>query len=290
MSNVQQILHCQNILGEGPLWSADQQCLYWVDIMGKCYWRFDPVSGQHESIDVGTFVGVLAERVSGGLIMATKNGIGFWDEQKRVLDIVAHPESNRPHMRFNDGAVDSAGRFWAGTMTMTREDGYGGILYRFDPDGSLHAMLEGVGTSNGIGWSPDNRIMYYTDTTRRIIYAFDFDATTGNIANQRVLVETPQHSGGPDGLAVDDEGFIWSAQWNGARLVRYAPDGSIERIIPVPALRPTCPVFGGPDRRTLYITSAAVEDPLHLEYYPMSGDLFALQTEVTGPPKYKFAG
>jgi len=195
-------------------------------------------------------------------------------------------------MRFNDGAVDCMGRFWAGSMVDNEEmHKQVGVLYRLDPDGSVHAMESGLGVSNGIGWSPDNETMYLTDSMTRTIYAYDFSIASGAISNRRILVHTTEEIGTPDGLCMDDQGYIWSACWDGAKVVRYDPQGNIERVIKVGALRPTSCVFGGPSLNELYITSSAnglTEE--QLKQYPYSGDLLRLRTEFRGPERYKFGG
>lgn len=292
MSEVEQILAAHDKLGEGSLWSVDEQVLYWVDIQNNCYRRFNPISGTHETVNVGVPIGVMALRASGGLIMATRDGFATWDEQAQQLHYLAQPEIDKPSMRFNDGAVDSGGRFWAGTMNVNEgPSNMNGTLYRLDPDGSLHTIETGLGVPNGIGWSPDDTTMYFTDSTPHTIYAYDYDAATGNVANRRVLVQTSEEIGAPDGLTVDSEGYIWSACWDGAKIVRYTPDGQIDRIVPVPALRPTSCTFGGASMDELYITSAWTGmSEEQIERYPLSGDLFRLKPGVTGPARHKFGG
>lgn len=287
MSEVEQVLSLHNQLGEGSLWSVAEQALYWVDIERNCFFRFVPANNTYEKFEVGVAIGVLALRASGGLVMATKNGFAFWDPLSATLQPIANPEASRPHLRFNDGAVDSKGRFWAGSMGKAEE----GVLYRLDPDGSVHTMLSELGVPNGIGWSPDDTIMYFTDSPRQIIYAFDYDSATGQIANRRTFVEVPKNSGSPDGLTVDSKGYIWSACWNGARVIRYTPNGIIDRVVEIPALRTTSCVFGGPEMNELYITSATTGlNDEQLKQYPLSGNLFRLKVDVTGTEKWKFAG
>jgi sugar lactone lactonase YvrE len=291
VSDVEHILAIHNVLGEGPVWNADEQLLYWVDIDSQCYFRLNPVTGTHEKIEVGVKIGVLALRASGGLVMAVRDGFAFWDPQKQALSYIAKPQEDQPQVRFNDGAVDCGGRFWAGTMNEDEEGEMLGTLWRLDPDGSVHAMETQVGTSNGIGWSPDNKTMYFTDSRLHIIYAYDFDAATGDIANRRTFVHTPDDNVVPDGLAVDSEGFVWSACWDGARIVRYDPEGKVERVIATPALRTTACVFGGPNLDELYITSAWIGLSAEQKVqYPLSGDLFRLKTGIKGLPKNKFGG
>lgn len=291
MSNLERILAVQNELGEGPLWSADEQQLYWVDIHQGNYHRLNPLTGAHAVVNVGVPIGVLALRRSGGLILAVSDGFALWDEQKRELRYLAKPDADKPLNRFNDGAVDSAGRFWAGTMNNKEDGSLDGTLYRLDPDGSVHAMETNIGISNGIGWSPDDTTMYYIDTIPHTIYAYDFDAASGAISNRRIFVHDPADPSSPDGLTIDSEGHIWVAYWGGAKVVRYDPHGNVERIIQVPALQPTSCVFGGPDLDELYITSARIHHTPELQQrYPYSGDLFRLKTGIKGLEKFKFAG
>ena len=291
MTEATQVLASRNRLGEGPIWNSQEQKLYWVDILDGTFLRWRPGSDAHELFHIGTPIGVMAFRASGGLIMATKKGFATWDEQTQQLEVIANPIADKEHMRFNDGAVDCAGRFWAGTMSMNTESSKEGVLYRLDPDRSVHVMETGVSVSNGIGWSPDNTIMYFTDSPQRAIYAYDFDAATGAIANRRIFVHLQDGNAVPDGLAVDSEGYIWSACWDGAKINRYAPDGQIEQVIQVPALRTTSCVFGGLELNELYITSAWNGlDGETLERYPFSGDIFKLRTDVKGLEKFAFAG
>jgi sugar lactone lactonase YvrE len=291
VSDVEHILAVHNELGEGPLWDADEQVLYWVDINNQCYFRFNPATSTHEKTEVGVKIGVLALRASGGMVMAVRDGFAFWDTQKQALSYIARPQEKQPQVRFNDGAVDCGGRFWAGTMNEDEDGAMLGTLWRLDPDGSVHAMETNVGTSNGIGWSPDNKTMYFTDSRLHIIYAYDFDAASGDVANRRTFVHTPDERGVPDGLTVDSEGFVWSARWDGAKIVRYDPGGKIERVIETPALRTTACVFGGANMDELYITSAWVGLSLEQkEQYLLSGDLFRVKTGIKGQKKYKFGG
>ncbi len=291
MSNVENILAIHNELGEGPLWSVEEQELYWVDIKKHCYFHYHPATNAHERVDVGVPIGVLALRASGGLVMAVREGFAFWHTQKNELEYIAKPEEGKPGMRFNDGAVDCRGRFWAGSMNEVDEERPDGTLYRLDPDGSVHIMETNLHVPNGIGWNPDNTTMYLTDSPSKVIYAYDFDATTGSISNRRNFVYTPDEPGLPDGLTVDSEGFVWSARWDGAKITRYNPAGQVEREIQIPALRTTACVFGGANLDELYITSAWTGlSGQQKTQYPLSGDLFRLHPGIRGLEKFKFAG
>ncbi|MBN1219400.1 MAG: SMP-30/gluconolactonase/LRE family protein [Anaerolineae bacterium] len=287
MNQVEHVLAVQNQLGEGPLWHPDEQALYWVDIDGRCFHRFFPDTGQHNVFEVGLPIGVLAFRAAGGLVMATKDGFAFWDETTEALQFIADPEADRPEARFNDGAVDPQGRFWAGTIS----EGFANALYRFDPDRSVNKMEIGVGISNGIGWSLDHKTMYFTDSRPKIIYAYDFDPATGAIENRRPFIHTPDEPGVPDGLTVDRAGFIWSVRWGGWKITRYDPDGRAEREIKMPVQQPTSCTFGGPNLDQLYVTSArAGLSEAELTGQPLAGDVFRLNVEVKGLPESKFLG
>jgi sugar lactone lactonase YvrE len=284
---VEHVLSIRNQLGEGPLWQSIEQALYWVDIHAGCFFRLDPGTGEHERVDVGLPIGCLGFRKAGGLVLGTKEGFAFWEPTAEALQFVVDPEADKPDTRFNDGAVDPQGRFWAGTLG--REAGC--ALYRLDPDLSVHTMEPGITVSNGIGWSPDHQTMYYTDSAPRMIYAYDYDPATGAIANRRPFVHTPDEPGVPDGLAVDSEGFIWSARWDGWKVTRYDPEGKVEREIPIPVQRPTSCAFGGPNLDELYITSARIDlSEIDLNEQPLAGDLFRLKTTVRGIPEPMFLG
>ena len=287
MGAVEHTLAAQNKLGEGPVWNPDEQALYWVDIEKGCVHRLYPKTGRHDVFDVGLPVGALGFRASGGLVMATRDGFAFWDPETQALRFIADPEPDRPGARFNDGAVDRQGRFWAGTMGQ----GPTSSLYRLDPDGSVRKMESGITISNGIGWSPDDRTMYFTDSPLRVIYAYDFDPATGAIENRRPFVHTPEEEGVPDGLTVDSEGFIWSARWGGWKVTRYDPTGRVERQIRLPVQCPTSCTFGGPQLDELYVTSAwTALTAADREAQPWAGDLFRLQAGVKGLAEPRFLG
>jgi len=292
MGEVEHVLAVKNKLGEGPVWSSKEQVLYWVDIASQCFYRFHQKAGKYEVFDVGLPVGVLALRASGGLVMATKRGFAFWDQQKG-LRFIADPEADKPHTRFNDGAVDCRGRFWAGTMCGLLEicEDPEGSLYRLDPDGSIHTMETGLKISNGIGWSPDNKLMYLTDSPRYMIYVYDFDAATGAIENRRPFIHTPDEMGVPDGLTVDSEGSIWSARWGGWKVTRYDSTGKVEREIHLPVECPTSCTFGGECLDELYITSAwTALSGEQKKKQPYAGDLFRIKTDIKGLERPLFAG
>lgn len=287
MEQVQRLLHLNNRLGEGPVWNVNERALYWVDIDGHRFYRYHPATGAQEHFDVGQPIGVLRFRKSGGLVMALRDGLAFWDAQTPSLRFIANPEPGKPQARFNDGAVDRLGRFWAGTLA----PGATSRLYRLDPDLSLHTMETGITVSNGIGWSPDNRTMYFTDSRIHMIYAYDFDLASGTITHRRAFVHTPDDPSTPDGLTVDSEGFIWCARWGGWKVVRYDPTGKVEREIRLPVEYPTSCAFGGETLDELYITSAWTRlSEAQRKEQPAAGDIFRLKTNIKGLPEPLFAG
>lgn len=290
MVDIERVLALNNDLGEGPIWSGKEQMLYWVDLTPGIIHRFSPSTGQHQSFSLGFSVGVLGLRAKGGLVMGAKPGFMFWDDQTGATPI-ANPIADQPAMRFNDGAVDQRGRFYAGTMHEKETRLQSGDLFRLDPDGSVHTMASGLRVPNGIGWSLDKKTMYFTDSPLHTIYAFDYDAATGNIENRRPFIVVPDADGVPDGMTVDSEGFIWSAQWGGWRITRYDPTGKIERVVRVPVERPSCCAFGGKNLDELYITSAATNITAEERArQPWIGDLLRCHPGVKGQPEPEFAG
>lgn len=288
MAEVELFFDSKNELGEGPLWSVREQALYWVDIMGHAFHRFHPGTGAHERYPIGQPVGTVVLRQSGGYVLALQHGLAFWNKDTG-LEMIEDPEPDKPNNRFNDGAVDRQGRFWAGTMAMDTDEPRG-TLYRLDTDHSLHAMQTGVYISNGLGWSLDERTMYYSDTGEKKVWAYDFDPATGAIENRRIFIEVPDEpgEGAPDGLTVDSEGFIWLARWGGWQVVRYDPNGKLERRVKVPAARVTSVMFGGPDLDELYITSARMDHDEATE--PHAGSIFRYHPGVVGLPEPEYGG
>ncbi|MBN9390108.1 MAG: SMP-30/gluconolactonase/LRE family protein [Chloroflexi bacterium] len=284
-------LATQNSLGEGALWSVDEQALYWVDLDSNYFYRWDYRTGQQRTYDAGQLVGCLRLRANGGLVLAAQHGFAFWDFDQDRLVPVTDPEQ-RPDIRFNDGGVDPQGRFWAGSMLFGPQIGNpGGSLYRLDPDHSVHKMVSPVAIPNGIGWSPDRKTMYHADTTYNTIYAYDYDDATGQIENKRVFVYTPDGPGQPDGFTIDAEGYIWSCCWDGWSVVRYNPQGQVDSEVHLPVARVTSCAFGGPDLDELFITTARTgltEEQLRQQ--PQAGDIFRLKTGVKGVRAASFAG
>jgi sugar lactone lactonase YvrE len=291
MGEVEHVLAVANPLGEGPLWHAEEGVLYWVEMEDRKVFRFDPATGHYESFAVEPAITALAARTSGGFLAAVTTGFAFWDIATQELILVGNPEAEIPTNRFNDGAVDCQGRFWAGTLNMVQFDAPHGSLYCLSPDQSIRRMETGIAECNGIGWSPDNTTLYLTETMRRLIWAYDFDPSTGVISNRRPFAEISQANVYPDGLAVDSEGFVWSAQWGGWNVTRYDPSGKIERVIRLPVQQVTNCAFGGPNLDDLYITTARTGlSQEEMTKQPWAGALFRARLGIKGIPEPKFAG
>jgi sugar lactone lactonase YvrE len=245
-------------LTEGPRWHEERQELLWVDILGRQLHRgtlaADGSLDHLVTISLDRHVGAVAPALSGGYVLAAGPGFLFVDDDGSVREL-AQPEADRTDVRMNDGACDAQGRFWAGTMAYDEAPG-AGALYRLELDGSCTTVLTGLTIANGIGWSGDGGTMYLNDSGTGCVERFDFDAATGTITNRRTLVRSDQPGVVPDGLTVDEEDGIWVAMWGGGAVNRYGPDGSLLASLELPVERPTSCAFGGPDRATLFVTTA----------------------------------
>jgi sugar lactone lactonase YvrE len=282
------ILTARARLAECPVWDSTHKLLYWVDIYNHRVNQFNSVTEQNIFFDVGDVVGSVALAGANRLIIALRHGLAFLDTQSGEVTPIIQVEADMPDNRLNDGKCDPQGRFWFGSMCPGKTQG---SLYRYDPDGSLHLMETGLTISNGLGWSPDQKTFYLADSDQQRIYAYNFDAQTGNLSDRRIFLDLTSESFYPDGLTVDSEGHIWVAMWDGWCVIRFNPQGEEIGRIPLPVQRPSCCTFGGEDLQTLYITTASVglsEKEIEKSFY--SGDLFALPTEITGLPTYDFLG
>ena len=284
------VIPAGSFLGEGPYWSRDDNKLYYVDILAPAIITGDVVEGTHSKLTVPELVGFVIEREKGGFVVGMHGDLCSIDLKTGEMTTLAKPEADRPGNRFNDGKCDRKGRLWCGTLAIDTSADQGN-LWRIDLDGFANLMERGVHVSNGLGWSPDDRVFYFTDTARQTIYAYDFDLESGSIANKRPFIVVPEAEGKPDGMAVDSEGFIWCAHWDGWCVTRYDPDGKVDRVINLPVPRPTSCAFGGADMQTLFVTSARIRlSAAQLADAPLSGSVFAVETGIKGILNFKFAG
>jgi sugar lactone lactonase YvrE/DNA-binding IclR family transcriptional regulator len=279
-------VRAEALLGEGPLWSARDDRLLWVDILAPAIHVSDPATGADRVIATEEMVASLAPRARGGFVAAARSGLRALADG--VLGaVLAAPIAEGAALRLNDGRCDARGRFWVGSMALDSTPD-AGALHRLGREGAA-VMQTGLHVPNGLGFSPDNTRLYLADSARRRVDVFDFDLARGTIANRRPFVQLAEDEGVPDGLTVDAEGGVWIALWDGWRVVRHAPDGRLDRSIALPVPRPTSCCFGGTDLATLYVTSARVRlSAAQLAEAPLSGSVFAVETGARGLPEHAY--
>lgn len=291
MTDIACVVQSGDSLGESVIWCPRTRKVWWLDILKPCLQSFDPASGAHQVYPLpGPNCGCAALRASGGFVLAMDNGLHGFDPETGRLDFLFHPEPEPPTNRYNDGRCDRRSRFWLGTMDCDIR-GPTGNLYRLGADRSSRKFLDGISVPNSTAFSPDDRTMYFADTPRHTIWAFDFDIAAGTISNQRVFADLAARKGLPDGSCVDAEGFLWNAEFAGKRLTRYAPDGRVERTVELPVTSPTCCCFGGDNLDTLYVTSSTHEHTAGQKAAePWSGGLLAFNAGVRGLPEAMYGG
>lgn len=287
MPRVECLADVRATLGEGPVWAAREQALYWVDIPQRRVFRWSQAEGTR-TIPVERHVCSLLPRAGGGFIGGGYSGFIAVADDFTVTPIV-DPEPALPGNRFNDGKIDRAGRLWAGTMDRAERDA-SGSLYRLDPDFAWARIDSGYRVTNGPAFSRDGRIMYHTDSALQTVYAFDL-GPDGAVGERRVHLTFGEGDGYPDGMTVDAEDCLWIAFWDGWCVRRFAPSGELLAKIDVPAQRPTSVAFGGPALDLLFVTSAARDlAPEELARQPQAGGLFAVRPGVSGVAEVPFAG
>ena len=296
------MVECANHLGEGPVWDVEDGCLYWLDGTGRrvgnpSIWRLDPRTGRTRHWSLDHDVGALAIRRGGGAVLALADGFYFFDFAGERLDLISRVDADQPRARLNDGKCDRRGRFFAGGMD-DKEELKICSLWRLDADLSVARVDEGIICTNGPCWSPDNRTFYLADTFQGEYWAYDYDIATGSLTNKRLFHSFKNDPGVADGSTIDEEGFVWNAQLISGDLVRYAPDGTVDRRIGMPVRNITSVMFGGDRLDELYVTSMArvkhpaVHDLFAREMKPqyLAGSLFKVTgLGVRGLPEPRFA-
>jgi sugar lactone lactonase YvrE len=286
------IIESQALLGECPCWHQEKQLLYWVDIFKKQLHIYQPTTKIDRTIELEEFIGCVVPRKSGGVVVALQTGFAALELETEKINFLDRPENHPRSNRFNDGKCDPSGHFLAGTMALD-ETPNAGALYSLDGNLKIKQLLDELSISNGMGWSPDYSTMYLIDSPTKNVFAFDYDADTGNISNRRIVVTIPDELRGyPDGMTIDREGTIWVALWAGFKVTRWNPHtGKLLQSISIPAPHVTSCTFGGLNMNELYITTARKDmDEAALAQYPQAGSVFRLKTDVIGMKAFEFMG
>ncbi len=280
-------------LGEGTLWSPSRQALYWVDILGRQLYRYTPATQARESWPFDEEISAVAERANGrGLLVTLRSGFAFFDPETKKLEHLHDPEADQPGNRFNDGKCDAQGRFWGGTMDFACS-ARTGALYRFDADRRCTLTFDArFAVTNGPTWSLDGRTLYFNETAEQRIFAFDFEPDSGTLSNQRLWLSFKDGEGYPDGMTTDGSGRLWIAHWGASRVTCHDPvSAEVLAQVDLPTSHISNCTFGGPDMRTLFITSARQDlNETQLAAQPQAGGLFAVDTDTVGRPSPLFAG
>ena len=279
-------------LGEGPIWSVRERCLYWFDMYQAAIYRYRPTEGTNERLPLPEIghVGGLVPRARGGLVMGAAAGLVFYDPVRGTIEPFVDPRNGRRDVLYNDAKADRFGRLWISTYHEPGTEPRA-ALYRIDPYGRVSTPVDRLIVGNGPAFAPDGRTLYIAETMHGVIYAYDLDPESGAVGSRRLFAEVPSTSGFPDGMTVDHEGGLWNAHYGGGRITRYHADGRVDLTVAMPVPFVTSCMFGGPDLSTLYVTSASSElSPSQRAQAPLSGSLFAIETPFEGLPEPEFSG
>ena len=278
------------LVGEGPVWDIESQSLYWVDIQGGRFWNFDPSTGANTLMHEGYNVAGVTRNTRGGLTVGTWEGVQLWNSDDDFVWLHRGEIDGRP-IKLNDLTVGPDGSLYGGSGHLDSC-----TLFRFKPDGTAEIIDDGIELCNGMGFSPDLRTFYSTDTPKHEIYKWDHNLLTGEISNKKIFATIPVDWGIPDGMTVDAEGFVWSAIWYGGMVVRFDPDGKEERRVEFPAAQTSSAMFGGKDLNELYVTTATsgTGDPELTGWEPpgfkldsyRGGDLYRVKLDIQGKPEF----
>ena len=275
-----------------PLWSIRERALYWVDVARKYLYRRGLSDTNVSSWPVHDYPGCIAELAPGAIAVCAGEGVQQLNLDSGSAQLLWPTPPRRPGTRFNDGKVDPQGRLWVGTMQnnfgpdgeTVALDRFDGALYRFDVDGRVETIEEDIGIPNTLAWSPDLSRFYFGDSLKSCLFVYDFDGESGTIRNRRTFFDAAR-LGTPDGSAIDVGGCLWNARWDGSAVLKITPEGKLDQVIAVPVPRPTSCAFGGPDLKTLFVTSATYElTAAQVELFPLSGSVFAIQGAGQGVP------
>lgn len=291
-SNPVLALDCRNNLGESIVWDGRNERLYWANIHAGEIWSWQPSGSEAPRVSkLSERVGAIGLRQGAGLALALESGFAVIGHEDELPARIADVEPDLATTRLNDGRVDPQGRFVCGGMDEASPQRGISAVYSLRADGYFASLIDGVHCANSICWSPDGRIMYFTDMPTRRIDQFDYNTVTGTASNRRIFADLSKEPGLADGSTVDADGYLWNAQWGGSKVVRYAPDGSIDRVVGLPVSNPTCLCFGGADLDILFITSAwfGLDDAARARE-TQAGGVFAFKPGVKGLPEHRYAG
>ncbi|MES2973901.1 MAG: SMP-30/gluconolactonase/LRE family protein [Pseudomonadota bacterium] len=288
---IQCVIDADNELGETPLWCGKTQALWWIDIERPRLQCYEPRSGRYTAYPFeATYLGSAAFREGGGFLLALDSSLHTFDPATGALELYAPVEDLSLGNRLNDGRCDRHGRYWAASMDIAMVEPKGS-LYCVEAGKGITRAATGIKLANSVAMSPDQKTLYCSDTRSYVLWAFDLDADSGTLSGQRVFADFTAARDRPDGACVDAEGFLWVAMFAGSRILRFSPDGGVDRVIPLPVTNPTCICFGGEDLKTLYITTAQkYMTPQQREAEPLAGALLSIQLDVQGLPEARFAG
>jgi len=280
------------LLGESPVWSDAERAVFWIDILGKHLHRTYPSTHETTTWDLPSHPGMIALRESGGLVIALQDGLYGFEPASARLELLVPLEADMPENRANDGKVDSAGRLWLGTMNLRDGSQPTGGLYRIDTDGTVAKINHGYRIPNGLAWSPDDEVMYHTDTRSGVVDRYAFDKASGSISDRQDFFKFDrQTEGGVDGASIDSEGNYWVAFYGGSKIRRILPSGDVDEEISLPVSQPTMPAFGEADGKTIFITSARQNltgDSLAKQ--PLAGALLAITVKHRGHANFAYRG
>jgi len=279
------------LVGEGPLWDPSRQILYWTDIQGGRFWEFNPATGENRQIHDGIFVAGVAVNRQGGLAVGTWEGVMLWRSDDDFAWLHRGSYEGR-ETKLNDVTAGPDGSFYGGTGHLPSN-----TVFRFRPGGEVDIVDENLGLCNGMGFSPDLKTFYYTDSAAHTIYRLDYDEASGDLSNKGVFVRVPEDYGIPDGMTVDAGGFVWTAIWYGGAIIRFDPDGKEERRVEIPARQTSSAMFGGKDLDEMYVTTASFgghgepptgfEPPGHDPSAHRGGELYRVKLDIKGKPEFQ---
>ncbi|MDA3958417.1 SMP-30/gluconolactonase/LRE family protein [Oceanispirochaeta sp.] len=289
--NAEHVLSVQNEIGEAPLWIPEENRLYWTDTENSCIFNLNPSTSEVNKYELSMPVTSLVRRRGGGWVIITKKGLAFWDQMNNQCEFICDPVSDNDSLAFNDGTVDSAGRLLAGTMNFNEVTSPEGCLFSLNEKLELTRLDSNLCTANGMSFSPDGKILYVSEQWNSKILCYDYDSSMGTLSNRRIFAEVDPKNGYPDGIIIDNEGYLWNGRWGAFQIVRYSPDGKIDRKYNIPVETSTCVGFGGKDLSDLYISTAWYgKSDIERQKEPYAGDLFRIKTDVKGRLEPRFAG